>query len=466
MGSGSMTDTLKSKLPPQNIEAEQSVLGVCILGGDAVFEVIDLINEEDFYRIAHSRVFKSIKSLVEKNEPVDIITLKEELNRKGYLEDVGGDVYLTTLLNSAATPTNAAYYAKIVKQKATERKLLETCSLIINDLYDSSMDTDELINSAESRIYEVTNHNLKNDYSVLDSKLMKTYFQELEKYQTEGKQPGLITGFPDLDNLTGGFKPGQLIIIAARPAMGKTSFALNIALKTALKHKNTVAVFSLEMSKKELVTRLISSSARVDMSKLSMKNKKLESNDWLKITQKADELVKAKIFLDDTAGLEPSEIRAKARRIKSKYKDLDLIIVDYLQLMKVRRGKAQNREQEIAEISRTLKEIAKELELPVVALSQLNREVDKRDNKRPRMSDIRESGAIEQDADMIMFLFREEVYNQEDLSKAGLAELIVAKNRSGPMKNIDLIWNAPTTSFENKFHGDDSYIDMDSSTDV
>jgi replicative DNA helicase len=315
---------------------------------------------------------------------------------------------------------------KFMTRKSIGKKLLETFSNPTKNLHNPTY----------------------KECSLIDRDFIKNYFKDLKKFVEKGYKSGITTGFKDLDSLTGGLKQGQLIVIGSRPTMGKTALALNIALRSAIYNSSTVAIFSLELTKKEVLTRLISSHSKVDISKFCMKKGKLNSKDWLKITKKSEEIGKAKIFIDDTAGLVPSEIREKARRIKSKYKKLDLIIIDYLQLMKIRRGKVQNREQEMAEISRALKNIAEELEVPVIVLSKLSREIEIRsEDKRPRLSDII---YIVPDADMIMFLYRNEVYYPNDISTAGLAEIIINQNRGGPTGTTELVWYRPTLSFEDK----------------
>jgi replicative DNA helicase len=459
-----MTENLGYRLPPQNIEAEQCALGAILLEGSAAYDVIDILGEDDFYRDAHKKLFSSIRKLIEKNEPVDLVTLQDELKRANELDAVGGVGYLSEVLAMVPTAANATYYAKIVRDKAMERKLLTTCTSIVNDIYNSGYDTDTLINEAEGKIYGVKGDRSLGQYFAVKD-VTKDYFKKIEELYQKGEHViGVSTGYKDIDELTGGFKPGQLIVIAARPSMGKTALAMNFARNSAIRHNNSIAVFSLEMSKEEVLGRLIGSEARIDITRLI--SGKIEENEWGKLTDAASRLSETMIFIDDSSALTPGEIRSKCRRIKAQYGKLDMVIVDYMQLMRPGiSSKSQNREQEIADISRTLKAIAKELAVPVIALSQLNREVDKRTDKRPFLSDLRESGAIEQDADMIMFIYRDEVYHRDTQWK-GMAEIIVAKNRSGPQKTINLTWLSRYTSFENYVEGDGYGVDLSGADDL
>jgi len=459
-GSRIMTENLGYRLPPQDLEAEQWVIGSVLLETNAAFDVVDVVSENDFYRDAHKKIFSAIKTLINKGEPVDIITLKDELNRQNCLEDIGGAAYLSEILSLVPTAANAGLYAKIIKEKSLERHLLSTCTGIITDIYNSGYDTDTLLNEAEAKIFDVANGKIKTEYFEIKD-LTKDYFKRIEELQnSKEKLVGVGTGFKDVDDLTGGLKPGQLVLIAARPSMGKTALALNIAKNTAIKYGNCVAIFSLEMSKEEVMGRLIGSEARIDISRLN--SGKIEDNEFIKLTDAASRLSDSMIFIDETSGITPGEIRAKCRRIKAQYGKLDLIVVDYIQMMNASMSsKSQNREQEISEISRTLKGIAREVPCPIIALSQLNREADKRiHSKRPVLADLRESGALEQDADIVMFIYRDEFYNPDSEWK-GLAELIVSKNRSGPTKNIQLTWLSRYTAFENYVAGESYDIGYD-----
>lgn len=443
---------MEQLLPPQDFEAEQCVIGSLLLDNEAVFEVIDIIDETCFYGEIHKIIFSSIKALSERNEPIDIVTLSNELKKQNNLEMIGGENYLAEIYNAVPSASNANYYAKIVKEKHQERNLVNTCRQIVSDVYNAGLETDDLLNSAEARIFEVTGDKIQTPYLHVKDAIKQT-FDSLEAMYSSGAGTfGINTGYIDLDKLVGGFKPGQFIVIAARPGVGKTALAMNFARNTALRVGKTVAIFSLEMTKEEVTTRLLCSEARVDVSKLSSMG--LKDEDWGRLSRVAGELSEKDIFIDDKSGITPGEIRAKCRRIQSllgmQKKTLDMVIIDYLQLMRMggALGKNTNREQVVSEISRTLKEIAKELHVPVVALSQLNRETEKRQDKRPMISDIRESGSIEQDADCIMFIYRDDMYS-EDSDNKGIAEIIVAKNRSGPRGVVKLSWLPRYTAFEN-----------------
>jgi replicative DNA helicase len=445
-----MTQDISYRLPPQNIDAEQCAIGSVLLESNAAFEVIDILVEDDFYRDAHKKIFIAIKNLSDRNEPVDLVTLQEELKKANSLEAVGGITYLSELLATVPTAANAAYYAKIVKDKAMERRLLTTCTNIISDIYNSGLDTETLVGDAESKIYSIKEEKTQSGY-LLVADAIKGYFKKIEDLYQKGEEiVGVSTGYKEIDDITGGFKPGQLIIIAARPGLGKTALAINFARNCSIKDDKSVAIFSLEMTKDEVLGRLIGGEARIDIKKIN--TGKIEENDWGRLTDAISRLSEASIFIEDSSAITASEIRSRCRRMKARHGKLDMIIVDYMQLMRPSSSsKSQNREQEIAEISRTLKLIAKEMNVPVIALSQLNREVDKRNDKRPFLSDLRESGAIEQDADIIMFIYREELYS----SDTGVCEIIVAKNRSGPQGRAKLTWLSRYTSFENNIETED-----------
>ncbi len=447
MGGSGIMDNLGYRLPPQDLEAEQCVLGAILLDTNAVYEVLDVIDEDDFYREAHKKIFSGVKRLVGRSEPVDIITLQGELKKMGMLEAVGDISYLSELIGMVPNASNAANYARIVKEKFLERHLLTTCTGIINDIYESGLDTESLLNDAESKIFDVTGGKIQNNFAAIKDLVE----QKLNKImQHTGEFEGVPTGYRDLDDImSGGLKPGQLAVIAARPSMGKSALALNIAKNAALLYSKKVAIFSLEMTQEEVLNRFLATEAKINVSKVIAG--KIEENEWGKFTDAGERLSEAVIFVDDTSGLTPGEIRSKCRRIKSQHGGLDLIVIDYLQMMRSgSSSKSQNREQEVSEISRTLKSIAKELHVPVIALSQLNREADKRsaDNKKPQLSDLRESGAIEQDADMIIFIYRDDYYNRDSEWK-GVSDIIVSKNRNGRTDSVRLTWLAQYTSFEN-----------------
>lgn len=435
------------KLPPQSIEAEMSILGGVLLDNEAINRVLDILVPEDFYRESHRKIMRAMIELNDHREPCDLITLTTILKRKGELEEVGGAPYLATLVDYVPTAANIAYYSKIVKEKAIARNLITAATEIVTEGYDGQVEIEELLDRAQKSIFEISENRINTPYHPVNLILKDTikYIEDL--YEKKESVTGVPTGFVDLDNKTAGFQPGDLIIIAGRPSMGKTAFALNIAQYAAI-HANPrhpVVIFSLEMSKEQLVTRLLCSEARVDASRLRTGH--LQDGDWDKIMRGADKLHDSKIYIDDTPAISIMEMRAKARRLKAEH-GLGMVVVDYLQLM---RGGAspESRQQEISEISRSLKALAKELSVPVIALSQLNRGLESRNDKRPIMSDLRESGAIEQDADVIMFVYRDEVYNKENPEVKGKAEIIIGKQRNGPIGTVDLTFLGEYTRFEN-----------------
>jgi len=434
------------KLPPQNIEAEQSILGGILLDNEVFHRVLEVLNEDDFYHAAHRKVFLSMIELYENNEPVDLITLTNALKNKNQLDEIRGVSYLTSLVDSIPTTANISYYAKIVKEKSILRRLINKTAEIASMSYDSTGDVDEVLDQAERAIFEISENKIKPSfYSIKE--MIKHSFKTIERlYEKKELITGVPTGFEGIDRFTSGFQLSDLVIIAGRPSMGKTSFALNIAQYAAIEASVPVGIFSLEMSKEQLSLRMLCSEAKVDAQRL--RTGFLSESDWPKLTRAAGSLSEAPIFVDDTPALSVLEMRAKARRLKSE-KGLGLIIVDYLQLMRGRVN-VERREQEIAEISRSLKALAKELNLPVVALSQLNRRVEERHDKRPQLADLRESGAIEQDADVIIFIYRDEIYNKsEDNENKGTAEIIIGKQRNGPIGMTKLAFIDKFATFEN-----------------
>jgi replicative DNA helicase len=437
-------DLLAQRLPPQNLEAEASVLGAVLLENEALNRVIEILQEDDFYRNAHRRIFAAILHLYEHSEPVDLITLSEVLKTRGELDAVGGIEYLNSLVNGVPTAANISYYAKIIKEKAILRKLINRATEIVSQSYSNSGDVDEFIDQAERTIFEISEDRVRPSFYPIKD-LIKSSFKTIERlYEKRQLITGVPTGFQRLDELTSGLQPSDLIIIAGRPSMGKTAFALNIAQNASLQAAIPAAIFSLEMSKEQLALRMLCSEAKVDAHRL--RGGFLSESDWPKLTRAAGSLSEAPLFIDDTPGLSALEMRAKTRRLKIEH-NLGLVIVDYLQLMRGR-ASADSREQEISDISRSLKALAKELSIPVIALSQLNRRVEDRGDKRPQLSDLRESGAIEQDADVILFLYREEVYNKSEENR-GKAELIIGKQRNGPTDKVDLAFLDKYTRFEN-----------------
>lgn len=444
------------KVPPQNIEAEQSVLGAILIENSALYKAIELVSANDFYKEAHRRIFLAMLELCEKNEAIDLVTLTEYLRKKNEIESIGGATYLSLLSNAVPTAANIRYHSKIVREKALLRNLISTATEIVTRGYEDSQDIEELLDYAENAIFSISEKKIRPSFIAIKD-IITDSFETIERL-SEKKElvTGISTGFDKLDTLTSGFQPSDLIIVAGRPSMGKTAFCLCIAQHAGIKKRQPVAIFSLEMAKEQLVMRMLCAEARVDSHKL--RSGFLSKSDWPKLTTAAERLSEAPIFIDDTPGTSVLEMKAKARRLKAEH-DLSLVIVDYLQLMSGRldrrRGGADTREQEISEISRSLKALAKELSVPVVALSQLNRAVESRHDKRPMLADLRESGAIEQDADVILFIFREEVYKPTEENK-GIAEIIIGKQRNGPVGTVELAFIDKYTRFENldKMHGE------------
>jgi len=439
------------KLPPQNIEAEQSILGSILLENSAINRVLEILSPNDFYSEAHRKIFKVIVELSEKNEPVDLITLSNALKSRNMLESVGGTAYLASLVDNVPSAANVANYARIVKEKGVIRGLITSATEIIDSCYESGIDVDGVLDKAEHSIFEISENKVRPSFFPMRD-IVKDSFRSIEDlYARKELITGVPTGFEKIDDLTSGLQKSELIIIAGRPSMGKTAFALNIALHAAKEAQMPAAVFSLEMSKEQLAFRLLASEAKVDSQRL--RKGILGETDWPKLTTAAGSLSEAALFIDDTPAITVLEMKAKSRRLKADI-GLGLIVVDYIQLMRSG-SNHDSREQEISEISRSLKALAKELRVPVVALSQLNRKVEDRTNRRPQMADLRESGAIEQDADVIAFIYRDEVYNKaEDNPEKGIAEIIIAKQRNGPTGTIKLAFIDKYTSFENLSHVD------------
>lgn len=432
------------RLPPQNLEAEQSVLGGILLDNEAIYKALENLTDEDFYKPAHQKIFKALITLSEKGEPADLVTTTQQLKEMGLLNEIGGSSYLASLINSVPTAANVPYYAKIVREKSVLRKLIAVSSEICSKGYEESANLDVFLDSAEKSIFEISNKRFNQAFTPVRD-IVKSSFKVIEQlYERKESITGVPSGFEELDRLTSGFQPSDLVVIAGRPSMGKTSLVLNIIQHASMEAKVPSAYFSLEMSKEQLVMRMLTSLAKVDASKLRIG--RLQDNDWPRLTKAAGQLSDTPIFIDDSPSLSVLEVRAKCRRLKVEQK-LGLVVVDYLQLM---RGNvySESREKEISEISRGLKALAKELYVPVIALSQLNRAVENRNDKRPIMADLRESGAIEQDADIIAFIYRDEVYNKESEWK-GTAEVIVSKQRSGPTGIARLAFLQQYTKFEN-----------------
>ncbi len=446
-------DIANLKVPPQNLEAEQSVLGGILLENEAISKVLETLLPDDFYRESHRKIFNSMIELFEKNEPIDLITLTNQLKSMGHLDGVGGSAYLSSLVDSIPTAANITYYARIVKEKSVLRRLITTATEIVTRGYGDEDDVWDLLDEAEKSIFQIGESQIRPSFFKMKTILQES-FKTIEKlYESKEIVTGVPSGFNDIDKLTSGFQASDLIIIAGRPSMGKTAFCLNIAQHVAVEKSIPVAFFSLEMSKEQLVMRMLCSEAQVDAHRV--RGGFLGETDWPKLTRAAGTLSEAPIFIDDTPALSVLEMRAKSRRIMAEHK-LGLVIVDYLQLMRGRglstRGRAasESREQEISDISRSLKALAKELQIPVIALSQLNRRVEERTNKRPQLADLRESGAIEQDADLIGFIYRDEVYNKgDDNPNKGIAEVIIGKQRNGPVGDVKLAFIDKYASFQN-----------------
>ena len=433
------------KVPPHDIEAEQAILGCMLTDKDAVISAIEVLKEEDFYREDNKAIYSAILSLYSRSEPIDIITVKAELVETGNFERIGGLEYLAELPDRVPTTANVEKYIKIVSEKATLRSLIQTSNELIALGYDESEDVDNIMDMAEKKVFDLSQKKSVKGYSALKDVLVGS-FAELEKlYNQKGNVTGITTGFIDLDNKTAGLHNSDLIIIAARPAMGKSAFAINIATNAAVKANVPVVIFNLEMSKEQVGNRILCSEAMVDSNKI--RTGQIEDEDWMKLATTLGELSEAPIYIDDTPGISIMEIRAKCRKLKIE-KNIGLIVIDYLQLIQGTGKKNASREQEISEISRSLKILAKELDVPVIALSQLSRTAEKRDDKRPMLSDLRESGAIEQDADIVMFLYRDDYYN-EDTEKKNVAEVILAKHRGGSTGTVELAWMPSFTKFAN-----------------
>ena len=438
-----MQETL-GRIPPNSLEAEQSVLGALLIDNEAVPAVAEILKPEDFYRQDHKEIFEAVMDLFEAGKPVDIISVKEQLKVRGTLEGVGGLEYLSSLSDIVPTTANVRHYAKIVEEKSLLRKLIKASGEIMNLGFEASEDVAIITEEAQKRIFDILQQRSSKGFYPIKEILLDSFNKLEELYNSKGYITGVPTGFSDLDTKTAGLHPADLILVAARPAMGKTSFALNLAQYASIHARIPVAIFSLEMSKEQLVNRILCSEAMVDSQKI--RTGKLDEEDWTKIAGALGPVSEAPIYIDDTPGLTIMEIRAKCRRLKLE-KNIGLIVIDYLQLMQGR-GRSENRQQEISEISRALKILAKEINVPVVTLSQLSRAPETRSDHRPILSDLRESGAIEQDADLVVFLYREDYYNPE-AEKKNVAEVILAKNRNGVTGIVELAWLGQFTKFVN-----------------
>ncbi len=441
----SYSDPNVERIPPQALEAEQAVLGSVLSNPEALTRVVDSLKAESFYRKSHQIIYAAIEDLFEKNEPVDIMTVSQILKDLGKLEIVGGRPYLIELANSVATTANVEYYAKAVKDKALLRNLINVGTEIVAASYEET-DADVAVDKAERLVFGLAEKREMNSLVAIREVVNDSFARIEKRYEQRDSLSGLSTGFYDLDEMTSGWQRSDLVIVAARPSMGKTAFTLNLAQHASVEMNAPVALFSLEMSKEQLVTRLLCSEARIDANKL--RSGFLQTNDWTALANAMGRLGEAPLFIDDTPAVTVLDMRAKCRRLKAEMKDLGLIIIDYIQLMSGRKA-TDNRVQEVSEISRGLKTLARELNVPVIALSQLSRQVEARQNKRPMLSDLRESGAIEQDADIVMFIYRDDYYNPES-EQRGEAEIIIAKQRNGPVGTVELLYQASITRFLNK----------------
>lgn len=441
-------DEIIARVPPNDVQAEQAVLGLMLVDKDAVLTVIEMLKPNDFYKPEHEEIYAAILDLYEASKAIDLLTLKEQLRLRGKYDIMNGFEYLVSLTSPMYSVSNVEYYAEIVREKSTLRKLIKSANVISKESYEAKEDAITITEKAEKEIFNIIQHK-ENSYALIKDVLVDT-FDNLEKLasQEEGII-GIPSGFADLDSKTLGFLPGQLVIVAARPAMGKSAFALNILTNAAVKSNKSVVYFSLEMGKEELVNRILSAEAMVDSSKI--RSGKLEDEDWISLTNASGTLSEAKIILDDSAGFSPIELRARCRKLKMEY-DIGLVVIDYLQLMDASKSNA-SRQADISEISRSLKVLAREIGVPIIALSQLSRAPEQRPDHRPMLSDLRESGSIEQDADMVMFLYRDDYYNP-DTDKKNVAEVILAKNRAGSTGTAELLWLGQYTKFVNldKYH--------------
>lgn len=450
----SVPEVKRLKLPPQNQEAEQSVLGGMLLDNEAIHRVVEVLEASDFYREAHRKIYQAIIDLYRQSEPADLVTVTTALKSKGWLEEIGGASYLSSLVDKVPSAANVASYARIIREKSIVRRLIEGATEITERGFSDVGNVDEFVDSAEKIIFEVAERRLKKGF-VPVKEIVKDSFKAIEQlYERKELITGVPTGYKEFDRMTCGLQKSDLIVIAGRPSMGKTAFALNIAEHASIEAGVVSAIFSLEMSQEQLVRRMLCSRAEVDASKL--RGGFLAESDWPRLTRAAGLISEAPIFIDDSPAVNVLEVRAKARRLQREH-DLGLVVIDYLQLMRGI-GKIENREREISEISRSLKALAKELNVPVVALSQLNRGVESRQDKRPQLADLRESGAIEQDADVIAFIYRDEMYNTES-ADAGKAEIIIGKQRNGPTGKVMLAFRSSLTRFDDLAHGMDAYVE-------
>ena len=438
-------DTSMLKLLPQAVEAEEAVLGAILVNPTSLGRIVETLKPESFYKPAHKVIYAAVLDLFRKNEPIDIVTVSEHLRNKEELDLAGGRSYINDLALNVVTTANVEFYAKIIQEKEIKRALINAGSEIVSMSYEND-DTDAVLDNAQKLIFNIAAQKDTSDLVGIQDLVVASYEQIEQRFNNKDDLVGVTTGFYDLDAITSGLQKSDLIILAARPSMGKTAFALNLAQNVAMKGKKGVAIFSLEMPKQQLVKRMLCSEAEVDASRVTSGN--LQPKDWEKLVEAMTRLSDARIYIDDTSGVTSIDIKAKCRRLMMEEKDLGLIVIDYLQLMEGG-GNPNDRNQQISAISRSLKGLARELDVPIIALSQLSRGVESRPDKRPMMSDLRDSGAIEQDADIVMFIYRDEYYNRDDVNNKGKAEVILAKHRNGAVGTIELLFQSSITKFKN-----------------
>lgn len=434
------------RLPPQHTEAEQAVLGAMLISADAVAQAAEALDPDDFYKTAHKSIFAAMRKLYENGQPVDVVTTTAALqSEESSLESIGGVEYLVNLAGAMPTALHIGHYTQIVQEKALMRRIISTATQIAEQGYDGELPAADVLAEAERRILELSQSRRVRDFTHI-SEVLETTFDRIEQlYASEGQLTGIPTGYSELDRMTSGFQKSDLIIVAARPSVGKTAFALNVGQNIAVRAGQPVAIFSLEMSKDQLVQRMLCAEAYIDGHRL--RNGTLEDEDWPKLSMGVSSLANAPIYIDDSPGITVPEMRSKLRRLKTEH-GLGFVVIDYLQLIHGRRGSGENRQQEISEISRSLKQLARELEVPIVALAQLSRSVEQRQDKRPMLSDIRESGSIEQDADIVAFLYRDDYYDPES-EKKNIIEIIIAKQRNGPTGKVELVFLKNYNKFVN-----------------
>ncbi len=438
-------DTQMLKLLPQSVEAEEAVLGAILVNPESIGKVVEYLRPESFYKPAHKLIYSAALDLYRNSEPIDIVTVSEHLRNKDELENAGGRAYINDLALNVVTTGNVDYYAKIIQEKEIKRALITAGSEIVSMSYEND-DTDMVLDDAQKLIFNIAAKKSTTDLIPIENIMVESYAQIEERFYNKEDLVGVDTGFYDLNALTSGLQKSDLIILAARPSMGKTAFALNLAQNVAKISKKAVAIFSLEMSKVQIGRRILCSEAEVETQRVTQGN--LQSKDWEKLTDAMKRLAETKIYIDDESGVTVTDIKAKCRRLMMKEKDLGLVVIDYLQLMEGG-GNTNDRNQQISAISRALKGLARELDVPIIALSQLSRGVEQRNEKRPMLSDLRDSGAIEQDADIVMFIYRDEYYNKDDANNKGKAEIIIAKHRNGPTDTVNLLFQANITKFKN-----------------